>query len=160
MHKKIIEVTVKVDNVINIDGDVTINEDEIEIWGVIEVGPLSASQYLSINGDGATVTANLLVASAATSLNEDSAKASASNGEQSYAVALENRTLSVSNTAFYGAGGTSFSIGENGLNVSVNLLNDDLTIVSISDKDDAASLLIGGVAGGSVSVVKKIFSGW
>ncbi len=145
----IIEVTIKIDHDINLDGDITINEDEIEILGVVEVGPLSASQYISINGNGAVVTANVLIASAAASLNEDSAKIHASTGSEGYGVSLQNKTLTVENTIFYGIAGSSFSVGDDGLDLSVTLFNEDLTFVSITndnDKENVGAILTGGLS--------------
>ncbi len=159
----LIEVTIKIDHDIYLDGDVTINEDEIEIWGVVEVGPLSASQYISVNGDGAVVAANILIASAAASLNEDSAKIHASTGSEGYGASLQNKTLTVENTTYFGLAGTSFSVGEDGLDISVNILTEDITIISISDDDDvdvAIGVAVGGAAGGVVAAVFGGFGGW
>jgi len=157
----VFEVTVKINQAIVLDGDITIDQDHINVWGTLEVGPLSSSGYFYLDGDGAVVSTNILINSASLSINEDSIKMNQSNGLESYGASLENQTLTASTTAFYGSAGTTVSVGKDGVNVSIRIFKNEHDIITIEDEEDLAAVLITGVAGSTLNKVgnkiKKVF---
>jgi hypothetical protein len=154
----VFEVTIKIDQAIVLDGGITIDQDHIEVWGALEVGPLSSSGYFYLDGNGAVVSTNILINSASLSINEDSIKMNQSNGSESYGASLENQTVTASTTGFYGSAGTTVSVGQDGVNVSIRIFNNENDIITIDDEEDLATVLVTGVAGKSADTIKKIGS--
>lgn len=130
------QVTIKFKSELVWDGDMSISGDKVEVSGTLQVGAVSASQHLYIDGNGAEVTANVIVASAAAAISEDKASISSSAGTNSYVMSLEDKNISGQQMYFFGSGGISYSVGEDGLNININILDKNAEVLSITNKKD------------------------
>ena len=133
-------VTIRVNDDYYIDAYVDVSLEKIEVYGEVGAGIITSGFMTYVDGNGIEVAANISVISAATSINEDHVKVSASDGLNAYDVSLYNRRLSGSVDIISGLGNVAASVGDGGIHVSAEVLGGSLGGASISDSGTEVSV--------------------